>query len=192
MAPHTCWCPRPPDLCAAGTPSSHLTSGDLVERQNRYWPREKPHWPRGPCPCGGDSLVSAGGSASSCHQVHSETPQVAHCHAPGSGSRLLLPVWDTHSQAGRIPPRMSRCPGWWAGEAQGGSAPAPGLRVPRELLTPTGGPEVSSEFLTPAQAAVGKERGTRGEWRGYPMGPDCSVLSGTTTAWGPALFPLSD
>lgn len=35
MAPHTCWCPRPPELCAAGRPSPHLTLGELGEETER-------------------------------------------------------------------------------------------------------------------------------------------------------------
>lgn len=132
---HTCWCPHPPELCVAGGRSPHLTVGELGEETERSLAqggtslaqRPLPQWQQ-------QSPVSALGSASSCPQGHSET-----LLPPGSGPQLLLLVIrDTYPQAERIPPRMLCCLGLWAGEARGGSAPAPGLQAPQELLSPTG------------------------------------------------------
>lgn len=46
---HTCWCPRPPELCAAGGRSPHLTLGEL-EEETCHLPGEEPPCPEDPGP----------------------------------------------------------------------------------------------------------------------------------------------
>lgn len=74
---------------------------------------------------------------------------------------------------------MLCCPGWWAGEAQGDSAPAPGLQVPQELLSPTGCPAMSFGSLTPTQAVVGKEGGHEENGQGARRGQARACCKGS-------------
>lgn len=104
---------------------------------------------------------------------------------PGSASQLSLPhLRDTYFQARRIPPRTLHCGGLWAGEARGGSVPAPGLQVPQELLSPTGCLAISSVSLTPTRAVMRKGRGMQGEWMGSRLGQATAHYRGHQTREG--------
>lgn len=113
------------------------------------------------------------------------------CPPPGSGSHLPLAHGrGTYSHTGRIPPRTSCCSGLWAEEAQGVPVPAPGLQVPQELLSPTDCLAMSSESLTPTQAAVGKGKGTQEEWVGTPHGQARACCGGSRPGWGQVCLGL--
>lgn len=178
---HTCWCPHPPELCAAEGRSPRLTLGELGE-ETCHWPQEKNLLARGPGP------VAARGFSFGPGLCFWLPPQGHHgtLLPPGSASQLLLPhIRDTYFQAGRIPPRMLYCGGLWAGEVRGGSVPAPGLQEPQELPYPTGCLSMSSESLTPTQAVSRKGRRIwGGEWTGSQLGQAGACCRGQQTHVG--------
>lgn len=110
---------------------------------------------------------------------------------PGSASQLPLPhIRDTYFQVGRIPSRTLYCGGLWAGEARGGSVPAPGLQESQELPSPTGCLAMSSESLTPTQAVSRKGRGMWGEnGQAANLARPGRVVRDTRPTWGSTLLP---
>lgn len=76
----TCWCPRPPELCAAGGLSPPLTLDELGKESGRQLAREEPSCSE--APMAQQSSVSALGSAASCPQNLSGTPALHLAQAP--------------------------------------------------------------------------------------------------------------